>query len=132
MTHPRYAHAQSDPVTLAPTATEHATATYLPEPKTRRAGVALCLSGGGFRATLFHLGALRRLNELGVLGHVDTVTSVSGGSIMSAFLAARIQPWPEPGAAFAEWDRKVAAPVRAFCRRNLRTMPVASSLQPWN
>jgi len=29
----------------------------------RREGIGLCLSGGGFRATLFHLGALRRLNE---------------------------------------------------------------------
>ena len=43
--------------------------------------LALCLSGGGFRAALFHLGALRRLNELGILSRVDTIASVSGGSI---------------------------------------------------
>jgi NTE family protein len=36
---------------------EHVRADYLPA--ARRSGVALCLSGGGFRATLFHLGALR-------------------------------------------------------------------------
>jgi hypothetical protein len=31
----------------------------LPKP-----GVALCLSGGGYRAMLFHLGVLWRLNKL--------------------------------------------------------------------
>ena len=29
-----------------------------------KAGIALCLSGGGYRAMVFHLGALWRLNEL--------------------------------------------------------------------
>ena len=29
-------------------------------------GVALCLSGGGYRAMLFHVGTLWRLNELGL------------------------------------------------------------------
>ena len=32
-----------------------------------REGVALCLSGGGYRAALFHLGALQRLHETGWL-----------------------------------------------------------------
>ena len=27
-------------------------------------GIALCLSGGGYRAMLFHVGAIIRLNEL--------------------------------------------------------------------
>src|SRR5213593_1149029 len=49
--------------------------------------IALCLSGGGYRASLFHLGALRRLNELGVLSRVDTIASVSGGSILAAQIA---------------------------------------------
>jgi NTE family protein len=105
---------------------------YLPAPEPQRAGSALCLSGGGFRATLFHLGALRRLNELGVLGHLDMVSSVSGGSIMNAFLAARVRPWPEPGRVFPEWDRLVATPVRDFCAHNLRTPAIARSLLPWN
>ena len=30
-------------------------------------GTALCLSGGGYRAMLFHLGALWRLNDFGYL-----------------------------------------------------------------
>jgi len=36
-------------------------------PDKHRDGLGLCLSGGGYRAALFHLGGLRRLNELGLL-----------------------------------------------------------------
>lgn len=49
-------------------------------------GIALCLSGGGYRAMLFHLGALWRLNELGYLRKLKRISSVSGGSIISAVL----------------------------------------------
>lgn len=49
-------------------------------------GVALCLSGGGYRAMLFHAGALIRLNELGVLPKLSRVSSVSGGSITAGVL----------------------------------------------
>jgi NTE family protein len=49
--------------------------------------LAVCLSGGGYRAMLYHLGALRRLNEFGLLGVVDRFSSVSGGSITAAVLA---------------------------------------------
>src|SRR6266566_7386366 len=82
----------------------HSTATFLPEPGTKRRGIALCLSGGGFRAALFHLGALRRLNELGILSKIDTITSVSGGSITAAHLATRLTPWPAAGEAAPNWD----------------------------
>jgi NTE family protein len=51
-------------------------------------GIALCLSGGGYRAMLFHLGALWRLNELGYLSRLERVSSVSGGSITAGVLAA--------------------------------------------
>ena len=43
-------------------------------------GVALCLSGGGYRAMLFHLGALWRLNDAGLLRGLVRISSVSGGS----------------------------------------------------
>lgn len=49
-------------------------------------GVALCLSGGGYRAMLFHLGALWRLNEAGLLRGLVRVSSVSGGSITAGVL----------------------------------------------
>jgi NTE family protein len=56
------------------------------EVSSRRRGIGLCLSGGGFRATLFHAGVIQRLFELGVAGRADfeTVASVSGGSITAA------------------------------------------------
>ena len=49
-------------------------------------GMALCLSGGGYRAMLFHLGALWRLNELGLLKGLVRISSVSGGSITAGML----------------------------------------------
>lgn len=50
-------------------------------------GIGLCLSGGGYRAMLFHLGALRRLNGAGLPPRLDRISSVSGGSITSGVLA---------------------------------------------
>jgi NTE family protein len=52
-------------------------------------GIGLCLSGGGYRAMLFHVGALWRLNELGYLKQLTRVSSVSGGSIAAALLGQR-------------------------------------------
>lgn len=49
-------------------------------------GMALCLSGGGYRAMLFHLGTLWRLNELGLMKGLKRVSSVSGGSINAGVL----------------------------------------------
>src|SRR5262249_34071445 len=51
-------------------------------------GIALALSGGGYRAMLFHAGALAKLNDAGLLPELRVVSSVSGGSITSAVLAA--------------------------------------------
>ena len=47
--------------------------------------VGLALSGGGFRASLFHIGVLARLAELDVLRHVEVLSCVSGGSILGAY-----------------------------------------------
>jgi NTE family protein len=49
-------------------------------------GIGICLSGGGYRAMLFHLGAFLRLFELGLLQKASRISSVSGGSITSAKL----------------------------------------------
>lgn len=49
-------------------------------------GIALCLSGGGYRAMLFHLGTLWRLNAAGILPKLQRVSSVSGGSITAGVL----------------------------------------------
>ena len=88
-------------------------------------GLALCLSGGGFRAVLFHLGALRRLNELGLLAKVDTLSATSGGAILAAHLAALIAKDPARAAAFTpeEWDELVEAPLRDLTREDLLRGP---------
>lgn len=97
-----------------------------------RSGWALCLSGGGYRAALFHLGALRRLNECGLLGRLDMVSSVSGGSILAAHLARVLSPWPAAGDVVRDWDERVAAPFAAFCRCDIRTPALFRSLRhPW-
>lgn len=46
--------------------------------------LGLALSGGGFRASLFHIGVLARLSELDLLRHVQVLSTVSGGSIIGA------------------------------------------------
>ena len=46
--------------------------------------VGLGLSGGGFRAALFHIGLLARLAELDLLREVEYLSCVSGGSIIGA------------------------------------------------
>jgi NTE family protein len=80
--------------------------------------VGLSLSGGGFRATLFHLGAIRRLNEFGILPKLTTVSSVSGGSILNGFLASRL---PAPLANdIADFDASASKPVREFCSLDIR------------
>jgi len=71
-----------------------------------RDGIALCLSGGGYRAMMFHLGALTRLNEFGYLGLLDRISSVSGGSITAGVLALH---WNRLGV-----QDNVAAPAPHF------------------
>jgi len=61
------------------------------EPERLEPGVALCLSGGGYRAMIFHVGAIWRLNELRYLPKLDRVSSVSGGSITAGVLGLN---WP--------------------------------------
>lgn len=46
--------------------------------------VGLALSGGGFRASLFHIGVLAKLAELDLLRRVEVLSCVSGGSIVGA------------------------------------------------
>ena len=83
-------------------------------------GIALCMSGGGYRATLFHLGALWRLNELGYLPRIERISSVSGGSITAAALgrAWHLLEFDAQGAAGA-FGRQVVAPVRDLCSRTI-------------
>lgn len=99
-------------------------------PKGEREGIGLCLSGGGYRAALFHLGGLRRLNEFNLLGRLHTISSVSGGSIVAAYLASVI-PWPLTSP-LNDWEERVARPFRSFTQKNIRTVPILKRLLPWN
>jgi NTE family protein len=83
-------------------------------------GVALCLSGGGYRAMLFHLGSLWRLNEAGWLPKLDRISSVSGGSITAGLLALK---WPllafDHHGVSTAFQQQVVAPIRTLAGRTI-------------
>ncbi|MDQ3563220.1 MAG: patatin-like phospholipase family protein [Pseudomonadota bacterium] len=49
-----------------------------------RVKLGLALSGGGFRASFFHLGVLAQMAMQGLLRRVEVISAVSGGSIIGA------------------------------------------------
>lgn len=126
--------------TVAQWGAARAQAHHGPQASGPRRGTALCLSGGGFRAVLFHLGAVRRLDELGVLARLRTISGVSGGSVVANLLAHPDLSWPEvphepdeprwPGSRVGGLEELVAGPVRRLTGRNLRTPALASRLGP--
>ena len=46
--------------------------------------LGLALSGGGFRASFFHIGILAQMAEKGLLQSIEVISTVSGGSIIGA------------------------------------------------
>ncbi|MEN8242567.1 MAG: patatin-like phospholipase family protein [Chloroflexota bacterium] len=57
--------------------------------------IGLALSGGGYRASVFHLGMLARLSEEGWLEDVKFISSVSGGSLVTGLIfQANGNQWP--------------------------------------
>lgn len=81
--------------------------------------IGLALSGGGFRATLFGLGSLWRLNDAGLLGKLDRITSVSGGSILAGVLAQRWKKLEFTDGEATNFESEIAAPVREFCSHGI-------------
>lgn len=81
--------------------------------------LGLALPGGGFRATLFSLGSLWRLNEAGLLGHLDRITSVSGGSIVAGLLAFRWHELDFSAGSASNFKQKIADPIRNFCSKTV-------------
>ncbi|MCX6006764.1 MAG: patatin-like phospholipase family protein [Chloroflexi bacterium] len=94
-------------------------------------GVGLALSGGGFRATLFHLGSLWRLNELGWLQKLKEVNSVSGGSITAGYLGYRWKDlaFNSDGVATNFVD-EIVKPLRDFCSHNIDVGSILGVLLP--
>ena len=83
-------------------------------------GIGLCLSGGGYRAMMFHAGVIWRLYESGVLKTVNRISSVSGGSITSGMLALK---WRElsfdPARLRNDFVPKVVTPLRELAGETL-------------
>ena len=83
-------------------------------------GIGLAVSGGGFRATLFHLGSLWRLNEFGWLPKLNEITSVSGGSIIAGLLGLRWKKLAFDENGFAtNFKSIIVNPVCEFCSRTI-------------
>ncbi len=71
-------------------------------------GIGLAVSGGGYRAMLFHLGSLLRLFETGLLKGLTRISSVSGGSITCAKVGLE---WPRLHSR-DDFMERVVKPVR--------------------
>jgi predicted acylesterase/phospholipase RssA len=78
--------------------------------------LGLALSGGGFRATLYHLGLVRFLRDAGLLSRVTQITSVSGGSIIAAHLVLN---WGRYNGSPEDFEA-AAAELLAFVRLDVR------------
>jgi predicted acylesterase/phospholipase RssA len=89
--------------------------------------IGLALSGGGFRAAAFHLGVLKRLEELRVLHRVEVLSTVSGGSITGALYALRCSQ--RGGTAGAYPVEELIGEMRPFLGQNLRARALFGS--PW-
>src|SRR3989449_4901180 len=84
-----------------------------------RPGIALCLSGGGYRAMLFHLGAIWRLNELAYLPKLARISSVSGGSITAGVLGHRWNKLAFANDIAGRFNEEVVATVRAMANQTI-------------
>ncbi|MGP9811862.1 patatin-like phospholipase family protein [Rhodopseudomonas sp. NSM] len=94
-------------------------------------GIALCLSGGGYRAMVFHLGVLWRLHETGYLQKLTQISSVSGGSITAGVLGLKWRMLSfAPGSTVADFVPKVVAPLRAFARDTIDEESILIGLLP--
>ena len=78
--------------------------------------IGLALSGGGFRASLYHLGLVRFLRDAKILSNVTHITSVSGGSIFAAHLVLN---WGRYNGSANEFDA-VASELLDFVRLDVR------------
>lgn len=90
--------------------------------------LGIALSGGGFRATLFGLGSLWRLNDAGLLGRLDRVTSVSGGSILAGVLASRWRDLQFADGKATNFEAVVVKPVQDFCSQ---TADIEAGILGW-
>lgn len=95
--------------------------------------IGVCLSGGGFRASFYGLGALRYIAEAGLLSRLSTVSSISGGSIAAAALADGWDRVAAGGHTVEAFLEHVDRPFReTVTGKNLRNIWVRRWLsRPW-
>jgi predicted acylesterase/phospholipase RssA len=101
--------------------------------------IGMALSGGGFRATLFHLGVIRLLLEARKLKNVRHFSAVSGGSILAAHLILNWERYCSAGtfdAAAKELISFVSRGIRRsiLIRRGIAAatlIPLLSGHNPW-
>src|SRR5215207_10786593 len=107
----------SDPINETPDTTANATkelcepVQYLGSEKLEE-GMALCLSGGGYRAMLFHAGVLWRLNQIGLLPKLNRISSVSGGSITAGVLALNWQKLAFKNGSATNFEEVIVNPIK--------------------
>ena len=95
-------------------------------------GIALSLSGGGYRAMLFHLGSVWRLNEIGLLEKLARVSSVSGGSIMAGVLAAYWSKRPNEPVGNKKWfETEIVSRIREMASTTIDWKSVAEGAIPF-
>jgi NTE family protein len=83
-------------------------------------GIGLCLSGGGYRAMLFHLGVVWRLNDIGYLPRLDRISSVSGGSITAGVLGMNWMDLAfDANGRSDKFDELVVRPVRRIAGKTI-------------
>jgi NTE family protein len=86
--------------------------------QTKAPTIGLCLSGGGFRAAFYALGAVRYLSEGRLLSSVKAISAVSGGSLAAGKLAAE---WPQAIDGDDNFTAAVLEPMRrAVAETNIR------------
>lgn len=98
--------------------------------------IGLALSGGGFRASFFHIGVLARLAELDMLRHVEVLSCVSGGSIIGAYYYLEIRKLLQTNADTAITRQQYIDIVKDIQKKfldsvqsNIRTRVI---LNPWS
>ena len=86
----------------------------------------LALSGGGFRATLFHLGSIWRLNEIGMLQDITAISAVSGGSILAGLLGIRWGNLNFRNQVAENFIEQIAQPTLKFCGESIDVKTILS------
>ncbi|BCX89724.1 hypothetical protein MIN45_P2097 [Methylomarinovum tepidoasis] len=100
--------------------------------------LGLALSGGGLRASFFHLGVLAQLAECGLLPRIETISAVSGGAIIAALYYVHLKRLLESkkdteitDADYVDLVHTLNEQFRAATRKNIRLLALADLRANW-